>query len=212
MQITVFGASGRVGQLVVLLALERGHTVKAFVHSKNPFSDDADLEVITGEISDEAAVGKALQGSDAIISALGSWGTKSKDILTVGMRTIIPLAEGQGIQRLVSLTGSAALWSADKPGFIDKSGHLVLGLIAPKILRDGEAHLKLLEASKLDWTVVRSPVMNDKGGSAYHLDLQLSSVLANVSRQSVAYCLLDLAAGDDFVHQAPVIHRVAKAS
>ena len=76
MQLTVFGASGRIGQLVVLLALERGHTVKAFVHSKNPFLDDKNLTIITGAVSDSATVGKALQGGKAVISALGSWGIK----------------------------------------------------------------------------------------------------------------------------------------
>lgn len=207
MQLTVFGASGRIGQLVVDLALERGYTVCAFVHSHNPFAEHERLSVIKGDIGDAKQVSAALQGSGAVISALGSWGTKDKDTLTVGMHSIIPAMGQQGISRLISLTGSGALWSADKPSLLDKLGHIFFGFIAPKILKDGEAHLKLLEASQLDWTCVRAPAMNNRGGSAYHLNAVLSSIVATVSRTSVARCMIDLVDSDEFNQQAPVIHR-----
>jgi putative NADH-flavin reductase len=207
MQITVFGASGRVGQQVVRQALERGHHVRAFVHSHNPFQDVNGVTVIQGDISDVKAVRSALQGSEAVISALGSWGTRDKNILTLGMQKIIPKMERLGIERLITLTGSGAFWSQDKPNLLDRIGHASLRLIAPKILADGEKHLALLEASSLRWTCIRSPVMTNRGPVKYRLDLKLLSPLATVSRAAVVQCLLDLAEGRDFERQAPVIHK-----
>ena len=76
MRITVFGASGRAGQGVVALALRKGYEVTAFVHQQNPFKEHACLTVVQGDINDRAAIIAAVSESDAVISTLGSWGTK----------------------------------------------------------------------------------------------------------------------------------------
>lgn len=206
MQITVFGASGRVGRLVVELALDEGISVVAFVHSKNPFVDDKRLTVVKGDISDPEAVKNALKGSQAAISTLGSWGTKDKNVLSEGMRTIIPAMEAVKINRLITVTGSGAIWSGDNPSFIDKSSHLLLGLVAPKILRDGEDHLRQLDASGLDWTSIRSPVMSSKDSVRYRLSTKAPSLIAKIPRRAVAKCLVDQLESADFSRKAPHIH------
>jgi uncharacterized protein YbjT (DUF2867 family) len=193
MQITVFGASGRVGQRVVALALERGHTVRAFAHSRNPFSPHERLQVFRGNVGNQALVDEALRGSQAVISCLGSWGTKNKNILTKGM--------------LVTVTGPAAFWSKDKPSLLQRLARVGLLLIAPKILRDSEEHLRLLEASQLDWTCLRSPVMLRHGKPDHILKLQLPHPLATIPRAAVAWALVDLAEHVDYRQQAPSIYR-----
>src|SRR4051812_42365964 len=100
MQVTVFGASGKVGRLVVAEALQRGYSVKAFVHSRNPFEDSPKLKVVKGDVYDSDDVAKALRGSDAVISCLGSWGSKRRDVLSSAMRMIIPAMTEQKIGRI----------------------------------------------------------------------------------------------------------------
>jgi putative NADH-flavin reductase len=211
MQLTVFGASGKVGRQVVALALERGYSVRAFVHSHNPFEADERLEIVQSDVADPDAVKRAVQGSDAVISALGSWGTKQKNVVSSGMATIIPAMQAAGVKRLVTVTGSGAFWSGDKPSLIDKFNHFALGLGAAKILEDGEKHLELLEASDLDWTCVRSPVMTNRSQATYRLELRLPAVWATVPRAAVVRCLVDLATNQDFLRQAPVIYRDSQA-
>lgn len=206
MQITVFGASGRVGQLVVAIAVSRGHKVVAFVHSHNPFEGVEGVRVVQGDISDKQVVAAALQGSQAVVSTLGSWGTKQKNILEQGMQAILPAMRQAGITRIITVTGSGAHWSADKPKLSATVGRLFIKLIAGKILRDGERHLQLLEASYLDWTSVRSPVMKG-AGTEYVLSHNAPSVLANVSREAVATCLVDQLDDDTYNQRAPYIHR-----
>lgn len=205
MHITVFGASGRVGRIVVERLLHEGHTVTAFVHSSNPFKGQ-DVTVVQGEIDDGTAVSQALNGADAVISTLGSWGTKNKNILTIGMKTIIPLMAEQGMIRIITLTGNAAFYSLDKPNAVDKLSHHFLGLIAPKILEDGENHLRQLEASSLEWTSVRSPAMSGKNRDTYTLSLKIGSPLAVVPRRAVAKALVDQLQDMTFIQKAPVIH------
>jgi putative NADH-flavin reductase len=106
MKITVFGANGNVGRLVVENALHQGHEVIAFIHGDNPFKASDKLSVIKGDIYNQKDVEKALNGSQAVISTLGSWGTPNKNILSAGMKNIIPKMQDAGINRIISLTGA----------------------------------------------------------------------------------------------------------
>jgi putative NADH-flavin reductase len=207
MRVTVFGASGKVGRQVVALALDKGYAVTAFTHSRNPFGKRENLRVVSGGITDQLAVGQALEDSDAVISALGSWHTESKRVLTCGMDIIIPLMEEQGIRRIITLTGGAALWDGDKPNIFERLNHSLLRLLAPKILNDGEEHLRLLAASKLDWTCVRSPVMTRGLRAEYRLRPKLASPFATIPRAAVAHCLVDQLQARDYLKSAPIIYR-----
>jgi putative NADH-flavin reductase len=107
-RITVFGASGKVGRLVVWEILRRGHQVHAFVHSRNPFEGQEEVTVVNGEVADTVAVHAALADSDAVVSTLGGWGKTSSDVLATGMTTIIPAMQALHLTRIVTLTGAGA--------------------------------------------------------------------------------------------------------
>lgn len=205
MRITVFGASGKVGQQVVQLALERGYDVKAFVHSHNPFKDLPGVTVFQGNIKDPEAVERALAGSDVVISALGSWGTKSRNVVSSGMTSIIPAMKKQGISRIITVTGAGAFWSKDKPGLLARGSHALVKLAGRKILEDGEKHLAQLEKSGLTWTCVRSPAMTKGKGHSYKLGFKAPAPWAVIPRLAVAECLLDLSESDEYPRQAPFI-------
>lgn len=207
MKVIVFGANGKVGSIVTQKLLAADHEVVAFIHGQNTLADHPHLRVVQGDIRNTTDVKDALLGVDAAISTLGSWGTKSKDILTVGMHSVIPAMQAQGIQRIVSLTGSGAKAPGDKWGVIGKSGRLLLKVIAPKILADGEDHLSQLAASSLDWTVVRSPVMNNKGTTNYHLNEHIPGPFDTINRHAVAQAMVDQLTSTDFVKKSPHIHR-----
>lgn len=206
MQVTVFGASGKVGQLVVERLLAGGHSVAGFVYQSSPFADTKGLRVITGDVHDASQVRAAIQGSQAVICALGSWGTKTKDIVSAGTRAIIPAMDELGVKRFVSVTGSGAVAPADQPTLFEKLGHAGFGIMAHKILVDSEVHLGLLAKSGLDWTVIRSPVMTSSPGDEYRLTKQSPSPWETIHRQAVARALVEQLADTRFIHQAPHIH------
>ena len=207
MNVVVFGANGKVGSIVVAKLLDAGHGVTAFVYGNSSFQAHPKLTVVSGNVKEAHDVHQALAGADVVISTLGSWGTKTKDILSSGMQTIIPAMQTHGIQRIVSLTGSAAQAPGDTWGPMGKLNHLLLRLVAPKILRDGEQHIQLLHASNLDWTVVRSPVMNESGTERYALTTTLPGLLETINRHAVAQCLVDQLSDTEHVKQAPHLHR-----
>ncbi len=210
MQITVFGANGKVGSLVVEQALEQGYEVVAFVHRKSQLPPHAALRIVKGDIYDAATVATAIKGSTVIISALSSWGTPEKDVLSAAVEHIIPAMKVQGTKRIISLTGSDARASGDVLTPLHRLSHGLIKLVpgVRKVLADGEQHIQLLEAGGLDWTVVRSPVMNKRGDIKHcRLTSRRSLPWATINRHSVAQSLVGLVEDDSYNGQAPFIVR-----
>ncbi|MBC7582106.1 NAD(P)H-binding protein [Aeromicrobium sp.] len=204
MQITIFGASGSVGRLVVSEALKRGYDVVAFVHNHNPFEELNHLTIVKGDIANSGDITKALLGSEAVISCLGSWGQPGRNVLTTAMTAIIPAMKAQKITRIITLTGSGAM----APDVTEGLGHkLFMKAMAPfpagKVFHDGEQHMKLLAVSSLDWTSLRSPIMKSKGTSAYQLTSKASN--ARLPRSAVVAALIDQLTLTEYIYQAPII-------
>jgi putative NADH-flavin reductase len=207
MRVTVFGASGKVGQLVVRRLLADGHYVTAFVYKNASFAAQDKLAVMRGDAHNQADVDEALGGAEAVISALGSWGTPSKDILSSAMHTIIPAMEARQINRLVSLTGHVAAAPGENLRLTQKISRAGLNLAAQEILADGEQHMRLLAKSKLDWTVIRSPVMTNSANTKYYLGGAPLSPLATIARPAVVRAMTEQLTSQDYLRAAPHIHK-----
>lgn len=206
-KIVVFGASGRVGSLVVKYALDAGYDVVAFVHRHHQLPDNPALTIIQGDIYVTEDVLNAIKGVDIVVSALGSWGTKRKDVLSSAMASIIPAMQQHGVTRIVSLTGAEARASGDHLGIIHRFAHVGIGMTAGKILRDGERHIEALEQSRLDWTVIRSPIMTSRPVQKYTLSNHRPTPWALIQRTAVARAMVDQLSDETYIRQAPFIHR-----
>ncbi len=208
MKVVVFGASGRVGSRVVELLLAQGHEVLAVVHSHDIFQGTPHLHVRQFDIHDEVKVAEVIDGSQAVLSCLSSWKSKSGDVLSSAMRAIVPAMKKHGVQRLVSLTGTGALTPDDNPTLSQRAGHDMMATVAPKVLADGETHMEILKASKLDWTVLRSPNMNSHGAKGYHLSAELpNNPFTTVHRQAVAQAMVDQLEDTKWARKTPTIWR-----
>lgn len=208
MKILVLGANGRVGSLVVKELSNYSHEVRAFVHGNKNLPNYKNLEIYSGDIYDEESLKTALADVEIVISCLGSWGTKSKNILSQAMKNIIPLMNELDCQRIISLTGSEARLLQEKPNFLQRITHPLFSLLANKILLDAEEHLRLLQESSLDWTVIRSPVMNNLGKpSKFQLKYKYPSPFRTINRQSVAIALVNHIEDEAFIKKAPYIYR-----
>src|SRR6266498_4594901 len=80
MKLTVFGATGRIGEQVVRQALDAGHKVTAVVRDPARFDvRHPALEVATvAGLTDPEVLRPALEGSDAAISGVGPRGRKDR--------------------------------------------------------------------------------------------------------------------------------------
>jgi putative NADH-flavin reductase len=206
-QVTVFGANGRVGSLVVAELLLRGYAVVAFVHNTHQLPANDQLQIVQGDIYNMQDVDRAIRGSSAVISALGSWGTPKKNILTAGMTNIINGMQRQSISKIVSLTGADARASGDVLSVVHRVMHLGLTIVAGRVLHDGERHIELLHQSNLDWSVVRSPIMSSDRTDDEQYVLSSSRPLPwqTIPRRLVVLALADLLHDTTWQQKSPYI-------
>jgi putative NADH-flavin reductase len=168
--ICLFGATGRVGSIILENAMSQQHSVTALVRDmKKLNSNGAGLEVKTGNVLNETDIANSLTGSDVVISALNTDGTTT---LSGSMPLIIKHMKKQEIKRIITIGTAGILQARSAP-------HLYRFQSSEskrKSTRDAEEHLKaylMLKDSGLDWTVVCPtylPVGERKGYYRYEKD------------------------------------------
>ncbi|MEH7305821.1 NAD(P)-dependent oxidoreductase [Neobacillus drentensis] len=151
MNICLFGATGRVGTIILEHARSNQHSVLALVRDRRKLTISKDgLHIIEGNVLNETDIANSLMGSDVVISALNTAGTTT---LSESMPFIIKHMKEQGILRIVTIGTAGILQARSAP-------HLYRFQSSEskrKSTRDAEEHLRaylLLKDSGLDWTVV----------------------------------------------------------
>lgn len=112
MKVLAFGASGGTGREVVKQALDRGHTVNAFVRDPGKFEiKHAKLALMVGDVTEYALVERAVSGQDAIASALGSGNSlSSAPALVDGVQNIVRAMNYAGVRRVRLLVNARGRW------------------------------------------------------------------------------------------------------
>lgn len=72
MNITLFGANGAIGQIVLKHALDNDQKVTAYVRRpESLILSDENLNIITGDLTNKTLIKKAIKEADVVISTLG---------------------------------------------------------------------------------------------------------------------------------------------
>jgi putative NADH-flavin reductase len=162
MRIVVFGASRGVGLQVVKQALEAGHRVTAFIRSPETFEvKHSNLTIFKGDSMEASAVENAIAGHDAVISTLGPTRPQVPHMMETSAKNIVAGMKKHGVRRLVSTTGAGVHQPEDQPKFADHFIGFLLNLLAKDVVLDSAENVKVIQASDLDWTVVRYPRLKD---------------------------------------------------
>jgi len=109
------------------------------------------------------------------------------------------------VSRLVCITGMGAGDSAGHGGFLfDK---LIFPLLLSKVYADKNRQEAIIEASGLNWVLVRPSLLNDKPSRETIRALTDLSDFhgGTISRDDVARFALDQVRADTWLHRAPLI-------
>jgi len=170
-KILIFGGSGPTGVQFIRHALKSGHTVTAYVRSPAKLAQDIKhdrLIVKKGELADDKAVDEVMAGQAAVISCLGVHGTKpwnKTDLYTTSMKTIMSSMDKAGVKRIVCMTSIGVEKPAKPIGSL-----MMRWMFSPfqwmcsGFLENMRAMEKMVEASNLDYTIVRPPGLADGAG------------------------------------------------
>ncbi|GAA3242232.1 NAD(P)-binding oxidoreductase [Actinocorallia longicatena] len=193
--ITVFGASGRIGGLLVRQALDSGHEVRAVVRGTLTEAARPGLTVIRANVLDPTEITEAVTGADAVFSTLGPPNTRPTTILTDGLRSITTAMTKAGTTRLLAVSADGAYPNPTDGPVLRAVGRPLLQRVLRHTFADVRTMEDLIRTTPLDWTILRAPRLTDTPSQgAYRTSTGTPLPRARkIPRTDVAACLLALA-------------------
>jgi len=153
----VFGASGRVGRLVVDGALMKGHQVTAFTrNSANIRVKHKNLRISGGNVSDDNAVREAMKGQDVALVTMGAKDiSRPHSVAGDGVKRIIAAAGMFNVPRIVML-GNVGLLPHPSGKL---QGEVNIAPFLQFIFADQKIAYTQLRDCGLDWVIICPPFM-----------------------------------------------------
>jgi NAD(P)-dependent dehydrogenase (short-subunit alcohol dehydrogenase family) len=213
MKVCVVGASGKLGQYMVRLALDQGHEVVAVCRERSVRKLDAfkgRITVIPGQTNDREIIERAVAGCEGVLTVLVPWGVRQYSSGTA--QAVLDYAPPGA--RLVFSCG----WHITRDGqdvyswkikvLVNVAGRLAR-LIRVAELDDQLEACRRVFASDTRWTVVRGSDLEEgesQGLPVWSLHAGDPILKSNITRRvDFALFMVDALQNDTLVHEAPAI-------
>jgi len=180
MHITLYGATGRTGSRILSEALSRGHQVAAVVRDPASLAARPGLTIVQGDATDVDKIVTAIQGSDAVVSALGPPPDDLHELVVFTDNLIAAVAKNHG-PRLIVVGGAGTLYVAPGVTLIDS------GYLPAEWLGLAKTHLEMLNhlrASDIDWTSFCPAAYFDPGDRTGKFRLGTDDLISDDKQQS----------------------------
>jgi putative NADH-flavin reductase len=198
MRLTILGATGGIGRLLLPLALDQGHEVTAFARSPEKITRNGSrLRVVGGDLFNAQHMASAIQGSDAVLSAFGPTTLGRTHQRRDFGRTLVEALRSAAIDRFIHVS-SALLFS---------DGGIPIKVMANTLFRNVCADHHdcdvALAQPDLAWTLVRPPRLTNgpHTGRTRIASGHLPKGGFTVSRADVAAFMLQETTAPRFVRQ-----------
>lgn len=158
MRLAVFGATGGTGRSAIEQALGVDDKVTVLARRPEALGElQNQVNVVTGDVLDPAAVAHAVAGADVVLSALGiGMHRHATTVYSQGTANIIDAMRTEGTRRLL-VVSTASLEIPQPKQFAE---WFIAKFLLHKILRKPYADMALMEQrirdSDVDWTLVRA--------------------------------------------------------
>lgn len=209
MKITVFGARGELGQLVINEALARGWDVVAFVQSRSAIRISSNrLRVVSGSLEDEATMEKAVKGSKAVISLLIPVGTSRRMPVSTAVARVVAAMQKNKVNRLVCLGTVSVKDPNDRFSLPFALAVFMRKASLPFSYADAVRIGAAVRESGLAWTIVRIASLTNRQQTG---EMRVGFVgrgdarYAAASTGGLARLLIDQVEDDRFLEAAPVV-------
>ena len=207
LRLLIIGATGGTGRQLVTQALAQGHEVTALARNPAKMSlQHAKLKIVPGDVLDPASLQGAVQGQDAVLSALGHKRFLGPSrILSEGTANILQAMKSAGVSRFICESSLGLGSTTGRGGPL--ATLFIYPIVLPFYIWDKLRQEKLIEESDLEWVIVRPAALTNgpargqyrhgpKAGS-YFLPVRISraDVAGFMLRQLTDDCYLGRAVG-----------------
>ena len=205
MRIALLGGTGRIGRELLGLLPAAGYDVAVLARRPQSVPAATGLTVVEGDALDAAAVAAVIEGSDAVMSALGPRGAKSPSLLAEAAANTVAAMKEADVRRLIAVSAAGAFIEADP----DSSAlvRLVLPRIFARQFADTRRMEEVIRASDLDWTLVRpTRLVNRPATERYRTRSDFPPQRGmTISRADVARFMVDALDQHSWIGAAPVL-------
>lgn len=213
MKITVFGATGQIGKLLVKQALDEGYQVVAYVRNaaklenlKNP-----QLTIVEGTLNDTKHIEEAIACSDAVLSMLGptEWRKVGNMPITKGTQNIVNAMKKQGVKRLIAIGTPSSIPDHvnDKFSITMRVMRFFVKYTMANAFKEFGGIGDVIQKSGLNWTIVRflQPTDDPKKGSVKHGFVGKTKIEMSVTRADIADFALKQVIDRTYIGKMPAI-------
>lgn len=210
MRVTVFGASGKIGRLVIDNLLANGYDVTAYLRDPSKLKiNHPHLTMLEGELSDADRVRQAVRGADAVISALGpslKLGATGHPV-TKGTENIVAAMLAEGVHRYIGLATPSVADPRDRPTLRAMVLPVMARAAFPNALEEIIGMTEAVTKSGLDWTIARitNPTDKPSRGTLRAGYLGRDKIGAAMSRADIAAFLTAQLNDASYLKAAPAI-------
>lgn len=209
-RILVMGGSSGIGLETVKAALAEGHGVRAFARRAGRMTLEAPgFETFSGDALNRHDVGKALEGCDAVVQALGvplhpKTVLGGTTLFSEATAVLLPAMADAGVRRLVSITGFGAGDSAERIPLWQRPA---FQLVFARIYSDKGIQERQIRESGLDWTIARPGILtNGPKTGRYHVLTDPRTFRSGmIARADVADFVIGAIRDGTHLREAPVL-------
>lgn len=190
MKLLVIGSTGRTGRHVLEQGIRRGHQITAFTRRPEALAGLQGLAgVVRGDALNLADLRKAVPGHDAVIAIVSPPNLGPTTVISQTTLNLVTVMKESGVRRLVTTSSRSIV--ASRPWLAVTLAWVVFRAPYADLARaEG-----ILQASELDWSIVRATMLNDKPGSGrVHVDSEPNPTGGDwqLSRADYAMTLLNV--------------------
>ena len=210
MKLTLFGATGDLGQQCLQQSLDAGHEVTALVRDPAKLSQGlADkVQVVAGDALVANDIKRVIASdTDAILFAIGVDKHSPQNLCTDATRLIFERMREVAVKRFVWCGGGSTLVAQDQVTFGARMVARIAALFMALRHFDKEhQYAYLLDNQDIEWFGVR-PLQMRKGPrrGQYRLGFDTFSGMSKIHFADCADAMVGMLEDDTWLHQAPII-------
>ena len=204
-RVTVFGATGGIGQRIIERALAEGHEVHALVRDPTKVVAPG-VSITVGDLTDGHAIARAVEGSGAVIWAVGASRNQLDQVtlFETGARNLVAAMNLHGVRRLVALSGAGITVDGERKPLRGRLMSAFVGLIVRHVVESKRREYVVFRDSGLDWTLVRPPRVLEGGPTGQCVSGD-ALVGAKVTQGDLAEFMVGQLADRSYIRAAPYV-------